>query len=172
MTIRSAEISDASRIAEIQVSGWQFAYANIMSQSILDGLSVLQKTVMWTKIIQENNKKLMVYDEPSKGIVGFIVYGTSRNKDDDKTVGEIEAFYIDPNYLRCGYGKELYKEVISELKQAGYTKVYLWALSANLNAIAFYEKMGMVRNMQEIKHFNIGSESLEEIMYYMYIEKS
>ncbi|MBF7687355.1 GNAT family N-acetyltransferase [Acinetobacter rathckeae] len=172
MTIRSAEISDASRIAEIQVSGWQYAYVNIMSQSILDGLSVPPKTAMWAKIIQENNKKLMVYDEPSKGVVGFIVYGASRHKDDDRTVGEIEAFYIDPNYLRCGYGKELYKEVISELQQAGYTKVYLWALSANLNAIAFYEKMGMVRNMQEIKTLKIQNDSLEEIMYYMYIEKS
>ncbi|SDB93146.1 GNAT family N-acetyltransferase [Acinetobacter boissieri] len=169
MTIRIAGIKDAVHIAEIHVKSWRAAYTNIMPQNILDSLSVPEKTAMWTKIIEENNKKLMVYDEALKGIVGWVVYGPSRNIHDEETVAEIEAFYIDPSHFRCGYGKNLYKKVITELKDAGYTKVYLWALSANLNATAFYKKMGMIQNTQEIKYFKIGGESLEEVMYYLEI---
>lgn len=139
--IRVAEIKDALRIAEIHVSSWKYAYSQIMPVHILQNLSVFKKEAMWKKIIQNKTKNILVYDEPKLGIVGWIVFGYSRDHFPSH-IGEIEAFYIDPNHLQHGYGKALFERAVLEFKKMNYTKVYLWVLAANYNAIIFYKKWG------------------------------
>lgn len=74
MNIRKAKKQDALRIAEIQVHGWRTAYVNIMPQTTLEQLSIEDKTTMWLKIIETSRTQILVYDDPIKGIVGWVAY--------------------------------------------------------------------------------------------------
>lgn len=109
----------------------------------------------------------MVYDDPIKGVVGWVSYGPARDPHQDKTVAEITAIYVDPVQIRSGYGKQLFNQVVINLKKMGYLKVYLWVLSANHNAILFYKNQGMLKDEMSEKEFVIDHTTLQEQMYYL-----
>lgn len=167
MNIRKAKKQDVLRIAEIQVHGWRTAYVNLMPQTTLAQLSIEDKTTMWLKIIETNQTHILVYDAPIKGIVGWVAYGPARDPHQDKTVAEISAIYIDPVQIRSGYGKQLFKQSVINLKEMGYLKVYLWVLSENHNAILFYKNQGMLKDEMSEKEFVIDHTTLPEQMYYL-----
>ena len=56
------------------------------------------------------------------------------------------------------------KAVISELKNMGYSKAYLWVLEDNENARQFYERFGFVRSDKTQTDTYDGKE-LKELMY-------
>ncbi len=66
--------------------------------------------------------------------------------------------------MHMGYGYQLMKAVISELKNMGYREVYLWVLEENKNARQFYERFGFVRSDQMQTDTYDGKE-LTELMY-------
>lgn len=78
--------------------------------------------------------------------------------------GEIVAIYFLPGYIGKGYGKELLRVVIRQLKKLGFQDIFLWVLEDNLRARKFYEKEGFSfsGNYQEDM---IGGKKLREMQY-------
>ncbi|WP_321433690.1 GNAT family N-acetyltransferase [Trichococcus flocculiformis] len=58
---------------------------------------------------------------------------------------EVERIYIRPAFKRKGHGKYLIDKAIEVARAQGKASVWLGVWEHNLNAIAFYEKMGFVR---------------------------
>jgi len=62
MPIRAARFEDAQQIAEVHVASWQVAYRGILSDSLLDSLSVEAWTEQWQERLSRRRN-----DEPGLG---------------------------------------------------------------------------------------------------------
>lgn len=58
----------------------------------------------------------------------------------------IEDMYIHKDYQRQGVGKTLLDGMITQTRDLGYTKLEWQCLYDNHGAIAFYEKMGAIKD--------------------------
>ncbi|NLD32069.1 MAG: GNAT family N-acetyltransferase, partial [Trichococcus flocculiformis] len=58
---------------------------------------------------------------------------------------EVERIYIRPAFKRRGLGKYLIDKAIEIARAQGKQLIWLGVWEHNVNAIAFYEKMGFVR---------------------------
>ncbi|MBL4733023.1 MAG: GNAT family N-acetyltransferase [Rhizobiaceae bacterium] len=57
----------------------------------------------------------------------------------DKTTGEINTFFIDPEWQRKGIGRLLWAKILEQAEQTGLTKL---TLDADPFAVPFYEALG------------------------------
>ncbi|NIE97910.1 GNAT family N-acetyltransferase [Acinetobacter sp. Tr-809] len=168
LNIRNALIEDVDSISKIHVNSWVSTYKGILPEKTLAELSVEERVEMWKKIVTEAETKILVYDHNNIGILGWISYGNAR--DDIKykgVVGEIKAIYIDPNYIRCGYGKLLFQKSIIDFKKMGFTRVYLWVLSENIMAKNFYQRLGMICDINYKNEITYENINFQEEMYYL-----
>ena len=52
VVLRSARIEDAVAVAEAHIASWRHAYAGLLPQPLLDGLSVADATERWSTRIE------------------------------------------------------------------------------------------------------------------------
>ena len=121
--IRKADISDLSRIAEIQVFNYRLYFYPIFKSDeyYFNELSV--PSLM--KEYEPGLDSLYVYDD---GVVkGFIkIEGTY-----------IAKLFVEPVLQNASIGSQLLKYAIKE-----HNADHLWALEKNVKAISFYERHG------------------------------
>ncbi|MCR4714675.1 MAG: GNAT family N-acetyltransferase [Treponemataceae bacterium] len=141
--IRKATISDASRIAEIDVAGERFAYKNIVSATALyKGLLVENRIAVCKKWITEDSFSVYVYEDDSDGIVKGMM-GTGKCCDDDKqNAFELFFLYVEPYFSRNGIGTEMIKFFENEGTLKGYKEFVIWVLEKNEIGKNCYEKNG------------------------------
>ena len=70
--------------------------------------------------------------------------------------------------MRKGYGSKLLEAVMNELKNQGFTEVFLWVLEENSIARRFYEKYGF-QCSDDYRVDNIGGKDLRELRYVYHI---
>lgn len=164
MEIRQAISSDACNVAEVHVESWKYAYRGLIPDSILDNLSVENRTKFWGQAIESGNPQLLVVEKNSS-LVGWVAFGSSRDGDATSQTGEIEAIYIHPSHWRQGFGEGLLSAAKNILIYQNYTCVTLWVLSGNIRATNFYEKQGFQVDSCSPKVSERGGKILEEIRY-------
>lgn len=164
MQICSASVDDARAIAEIHVTTWQVAYADIIPAQFLDGLSVKQREAYWRDEIPLGNQKIAIAKEDSQ-VLGWISYGASRDKDAGPSAAEIWAVYVSPEHWSSGVGRQLWLHAQAHLARQGYRSVSLWVLADNFRAIDFYLKAGLSPDPSGKEEFEIGGIQLQEIRY-------
>lgn len=162
--IRFAVLDDAEAIAINHICSWQEMYKDFIPESILQNLSVRERTQEWQDLIKQNVKVLVL--EIDHKMVGFASICRFRDVKPDALKGEISAIYLHPNYWRQGLGTKLCKMTLSELSQLGFKSVYLWVLSDNTQARRFYESLGFtVTDYTKVEEFYEGGALLEEVLY-------
>lgn len=62
---------------------------------------------------------------------------------------KMNSLYVNSNYRKLGIAKELYELLINFAKQQGYKKITLRTFFKFVNAINFYEKIGIVKYDQD-----------------------
>ncbi|WP_425804852.1 GNAT family N-acetyltransferase [Desulfitobacterium sp. Sab5] len=147
MEIRKATIEDVKDISRIYALSWKFAYKGIIPQAYLDELDEDHWESAFVDWIKDNVLTAQILFENSEPI-GCVAYGKSR----DKLLpdcGEIVSLYLLPEYFGKGYGNKLLDSALSDLKEFGYERIYLWVLKDNQRARRFYEKNGMQCNNDE-----------------------
>ena len=75
-------------------------------------------------------------------------------------VGELICIHSLQDGWGKGYGSEMMKYVLNDLRQAQYKSVILWVFEANTRARRFYEKHGF-KLTEQTKSFN----GVTEVMY-------
>ena len=144
--IRRAAFEDASRLAEIHITSWQAAYAELLPADFLDGLNdeTAARVEQWQDWLStESSQRSVLVVADGDEIVGFAHLGPSGDKDlEPKEVGELYSMYLDPARYRQGWGGELMAAVFDELRDGGFTGASLWVMTANTAAQAFYENAG------------------------------
>lgn len=140
MEIRKATILDVNDISRIHALSWKAAYKGMVPQDFLDNL----KEDFWVSTFENwmSNNAITVQIIYDKNLpVGCISYGKSR----DTLLqdwAEIVSIYVIPNYFNKGFGKELLKTALTDIKNMGYKNAYLWVLNENIKAQNFYKNKG------------------------------
>jgi len=141
MPLRQAGPSDARRLAEIHIASWQSAYRGIISDRVLDNLSVECRREDWEAKFDGGADRVLVIERESR-VIGFAAFGVSRDEDADDRIGEIRAIHLVPEEWRKGYGSALIKATVTSLREEGFADVTLWVLRENQDAQRFYGAMG------------------------------
>lgn len=142
--IRRARDDDIPRIADIHVRSWQAAYRDVLSDELLDGLSVSEREESWRALLREREDRwLTLVAERGGDLAGFCSVATpSRNEEARAATAEIGALYVDPDHWRKGAGSALLGVTLEELDELGWRDVILWVLPENKMALAFYARFG------------------------------
>ena len=140
MTVRTANATDAQKIAQIHVETWRTAYRGQISDAVLEAQSVERRAEFWRERLTQARGSVIVAEDGS--VIGFCDLIPSRDKDAGQAVGEIAAIYVLSEHWRKGAGRALCDCALSEARRRGYEVVTLWVLASNSGARRFYEAMG------------------------------
>ncbi len=161
MNIRDATVGDAGAIATVRVLSWQEAYRGLMPQDALDSLSIERNTQGWAQAIEASTDVtgVIVSEDDDAVISGFCSFGPGRGGDTHE--GEIYALYVLPERWRSGLGRALQAEATDRLRGFGFTEAFLWVLSTNEPARAFYDRSGWIHDGGEMTSEAFGFEAHE-----------
>ncbi|MBP5223163.1 MAG: GNAT family N-acetyltransferase [Lachnospiraceae bacterium] len=142
-TISKAKIEDAERFGYIQVESWRAAFSDILEKDIISKyLDLEHVTGIYKRNIEigRGNGLIMQVDGRDHCIA---YWDKARNTEDDK-MAELICIHSLPERWRNGYGTEMMKQVIKDVKTAGYTSLCLWVFDKNQRARNFYEAVGFI----------------------------
>lgn len=145
--IRQPSTDDISRLAEIHVYGWRFAYDGIVPREYLYKSYQVTKSMELHKNIVENNPEhSLVLDD---GLIrGFVLHNPSRDEDLSDCY-EVSALYIEPAFQGMGFGKTLVEAAEQIAREKGFSRNLIWVLEDNSKGRRFYEKYGYVQDGAE-----------------------
>jgi ribosomal protein S18 acetylase RimI-like enzyme len=135
--VREAGAADAAALARIQVAAWRAAYAGLLPDDVLAGLSVAGIEAQWaTRIPAVAPVSCLVTGTPP---VGFVGAGPAW---DDAGTGQVYVIYVDPAHWGRGLGRQLLRAAVLHLRSVGFATATLWVLTTNTRARGFYEHEG------------------------------
>ena len=142
MRIREAKPTDAPRLAEIHLRGWQFTYKNILPNAYLSKLTIEDYTAKWHGWLRttDPNTFHLVAEMHGYNVVGF-VSGCPERTAVSRHWAELSAIYVLTEYKHKGIGTALFKMAVERFKKQGYKGMISWMLAEN-PAGAFYTKLG------------------------------
>jgi ribosomal protein S18 acetylase RimI-like enzyme len=164
MKLRLAKPNDAHAIARVHVLSWRAAYRSIVPDEYLNSLSVHQREIAWTEMLQAGVPEVWV-SYHGNDIVGWVSFGASRDLDAQPSIGEVEAIYVLAERWSTGAGKMLWLKARMRLVERGFDRLTLWVLAENARAIRFYRAAGMRPSVT--RTINIGGKDLSEVRYEM-----
>ena len=142
--LKPAAEGDARAIAEINVATWRAAFRGALPDAILDGLSIDKREAEFRKILSPSATspaRTEVAWENGE-IVGFVVFGASRDEDAPAGTGEIYAIYVREERWGRGIGRLLLDGARASLAASGSTRLTLWTLAGIEKTIRFYRSSG------------------------------
>jgi len=165
MIVRSAELTDATSIAKVNIETWKSTYKGIIEDEYLDNLSYKQRehTIKNLIINSSSNKKyVFVAEDNIYGVIGFASCGMER-ENDGIFKGELYSIYILKEFQNKGIGKLLYNSAIQKLQENNLIPMIIWVLEENRQARNFYELMGG-KKIKE-RYIHIDSQEIKEVAY-------
>jgi len=157
VNLRRATPADAHAIAAVHVASWQAAYRGLFPDAVLDALSVAEREAMWAPRLAAADPAIWVSEEAGR-VTGFISLLPSRDADvPPPRFAEISALYVHPDVWGHGHGRTLVEAVLAHVAQTPTESVIVWALTGNLGARHFYERLGFARDdgRRDITLFNV-----------------
>ena len=139
--IRKVQQGDANTLAYIQTESWKAAFAGILDAETLEKCTDIDRaTAMYQRLLDENkgNGYLLSVD----GTPHCIAYWDTAR--DAELIGKAELICIHslPENWHKGYGRQMMNRVLKDIKENGYSEVFLWVFRENYRARAFYEANG------------------------------
>ena len=141
--IRKVQQGDANTLAYIQTESWKAAFAGILDAETLEKCTDIDRaTAMYQRLLDENkgNGYLLSVD----GTPHCIAYWDTAR--DAELTGKAELICIHslPENRHKGYGSQMMNQVLNDIKENGYSEVFLWVFRENYHARAFYEANGFM----------------------------
>jgi ribosomal protein S18 acetylase RimI-like enzyme len=162
LLIRRVIAEDARGVAAIHVRSWQAAYRGLVPESFLRSLSIEHREATWRELLENRTSDVWVAGEEG-GMLGWICVGKSRDPDVDATTAELWAIYVDPNRWRRGVGHALWSRAAEHLRASEFSRVTVWVLKENAEALRFYGSIGFVADPGHEKTIELGGAELVEI---------
>ena len=145
MRVREATTDDAQAIAEINVRGWRTAYRGVVSDAMLDAMSVEDLRARFRAFMADPERAataLVALGDDGR-VTGYTSFGPPREAPPDlEEVGEVYAIYVQPDAWGSGAGRALLRAAEEGLRDAGFRRAFLWVLEENPRARRFYEAAG------------------------------
>jgi len=164
VTIRIAEVTDASAIAEVHVRSWQEAYAGIVPADYLASLDPQERALEWRRHLEQgpHDGVRTWLAETSGTTLGFATVGPSRDEDARRGDREIYSIYLHPGMWGKGVARDLLRTVIGEV--GPQIPITLWVLAENERARHFYRRHGFATDGAE-RMEEVGGAELLEVRY-------
>ncbi len=159
--VRSARLGDAAAIAALYVDSWRSAYAGLLPDRVLLGMSQSKQRLQWSRRIIGGVDTVMVALNGRREVVGVVSGGGCRDRR-FSGAGEVYELYVSPARQGQGHGKALLEHILSAHRESGLASALLWILARNPSRF-FYEAMGGVRVAERDE--SIWGVVLPEIAY-------
>jgi GNAT superfamily N-acetyltransferase len=140
--IRPARGGDAAAIAALYIDTWRTAYAGLLPDRVLLGMSQATQQPHWARQIGGADTVLVAVNGQDQPI-GVASGGGCRDRR-FRGAGEVFTLYVSPSHQGQGHGKALFDEILSAHSELGRDSALLWVLARNPSRF-FYEAMGGVR---------------------------
>ena len=140
-SIRKVALGDEAVLAFIQTESWKAAFKHILSDELLAKYTDIGRaTEMYKGLLQENkgNGYILSIDGKPHCIAWW---DASREKDMPGFAELICIHSLQENWGH-GYGGKMMDRLLSDMSDAGYSKVMLWVVEDNERARKFYEAKG------------------------------
>ena len=161
-TIRSAEVSDASAIARVQIETWRTAYRELIPMSYLAELSIERRTATHRVYLERRTSAVEIFvAEGESGIIGYCSCGRSQEREN---VGELYAIYVLESFAGQGVGTSLIRRAEDWFRERQFDRAELWVLEGNHSARGFYRRMGWGDSGQ-VKDEDIGGVIVREVKF-------
>ena len=163
MTYRKAKSNEAEAIAHLHAQSWQVAYKGILSDAFLEQGVFENRLKLWALRFKNPQKNRFIYVAVEKqALKGFVcVYGN----EDAQWGALVDNLHVLPELTGQGIGKRLMHEAAQWVaKKYPNSGLYLWVYEDNLNAIAFYEKLGG-ENVESVLYENPGGGMSNTLRY-------
>lgn len=177
ISIRRARPGDAAAIAAVHVAAWQSAYAGILGDAYLAGLSVRRLTGFYQRAIFDRREGHAVFvatigggppAEPEEAdpaalsgeplVVGFASGGRARRR--GLAEGEVETLYVLDDFRERGVGRRLMRAMAAHLRAIGCNSAMAWVLENNPSRF-FYRHLGGRMTMHEA--IQVAGQAVEQI---------
>ncbi len=150
---------DYEQIAFVHYKAWLETYTGLLPESFLKNRT-LESSINIFKNNLCSNTVVAIVDNK---VVGFCGWGSLRENSFQENLGEIQGIYLLDAYQKNKIGRKMIEFALEQLVTEKYSKVGLWVLSTNENAINFYKKMGF-SDTGIFKEENLG-EVVTEIFF-------
>ena len=139
--IRRARPMDAPAIAAVHVAAWRSAFAGILPDEYLAGLSEarLAGSYRHTVLDRRAGHAVFVAVTGAAEVVGFASGGRARQA--GVAEGEIETLYLLDDYRDMGIGRRLMRAMAAHLRAVGCASAMTWVLHENPSRF-FYRRLG------------------------------
>ncbi|WP_432586286.1 GNAT family N-acetyltransferase [Streptomyces sp. HD1123-B1] len=164
--VREMTEADIDAVAAVRVRGWQEAYAGLMPQSYLDGLSVEEDAGRRREFFSRGVGDVvnLVAEEDGGGVVGWCCFGPYRERDVPEGDAELYALYVRPGLVGTGIGRALLGESLDRVAERGFPRLRLWVLRDNARARRFYERAGFAPD-GGAEAYDVDGVSVPEVRY-------
>lgn len=143
--IRDVRISDAEKIARVNVDTWRIAYAGLIDEKTLQNLSYSENANRWRNTIESLDDRTVIFvAEVGDDLVGFVLAGQEQRDPSLNSIrykGELRAIYVSERFQRTGIGTRLVLKVINYLIENNVNSMCVWILKGNPYS-DFYVKLG------------------------------
>ena len=143
MKLKKATLQDLINLKEICSDAYALNFHNHWNEGGLEWYLLREFSLeRLTADLSDKNTEYYFIEHELKS-VGFlkIKYNSSPDFQNENSA-ELEKIYVLPKYKGKGIGKSALIEIIKHTTTLGIKNLFLGVIDSNLNAIAFYEKLG------------------------------
>lgn len=168
--VRTATPADVSAIAALHSDTWRAAYADLLPQPVLDGLTGAEAERAWADAVDGGALVLLATEGAAE--VGFCVAGPAPSEDsagadgslpdDAATIGLISTLLVSPRWARRGHGGRLLAHAAHALAQAGATRGITWVPAEDPASLSFYRRAGWEPD-GTVRTLDAGDRALREL---------
>jgi hypothetical protein len=162
IAIRRARARDAPGIAAVHVATWRSAYAGLLPDEFLEGLSAIRLAGQYDRSIRMGLGMHVAIDANGADpvLVGFT--SARRSNSDRLGEGEVETLYVLDDWQNQGIGGTLLRASGKFLAALGCRSAYAWVLREN-PAGFFYQRLGGKCIATSVTH--VGGQPIPQVAY-------
>jgi ribosomal protein S18 acetylase RimI-like enzyme len=147
MSIREAELRDATAMARVSVESYRAAHRDQIPEESLMQFTYEESERNWARTLRElepsaERTKYIYVAEDEEGLLFGVAMGGPERSNHPLYLGEIYFLYLLPAYHRQGVGRQLTIRVVERLVERGMDSLLIRVLQANAPARRFYEALG------------------------------
>lgn len=129
VSVRPALPEDAERVAQVQLSTWRTAYADLLPPEALD-MPEAQAAARWLGAVESpptaRHRLLVAFEHDD--LVGFAASGPASDDGlDPATTTELLTLLVEPRWGRRGHGSRLVAASVQDWRFSGATTAVIWA---------------------------------------------
>lgn len=158
LTVRKFEERDAARVAIIMFESFRAVFGDMLGTSP-------KPESYWKEISFSECGGIIVTSfvaENEGSVVGYLRVSINPGNG----LGVLEVIGVDPEKFSKGTGKALFAAAEEFWKQHNVRKVYTCTSHININAQAFYKKLGFVEEGRLKDHFHKGLDEIQLGKFY------